>query len=70
MGFHKRILNEEVIRKTFKNEGLKGLLSLFNADVIIAEDKTSDDITNLVMEHYNLKDDQLLESKILEKLCL
>jgi len=61
MGFNKRYINEETIRNTLKEDGLKSLILLIKkADALIMEDELSEKVCKIIQENE--------EPKILEQL--
>ena len=64
MGFNKRYMSENVLRRTFDAEGIDGILRLMRVDAILNEDVFSLDFNNLYNEY--LKDKNENSKKKLE----
>ena len=59
MGFNKRFVNEEVIRKILREDGLQFLIAFIRkADALIMEDELSEKVCKIIQES---EDPKILE---------
>jgi hypothetical protein len=64
MGFNKRFLSEEILRRYYNQGGVENVLLLFKADAIITEDKFSSKITDVVGEFSRNRDKSKLDQEL------